>query len=97
LQLVAVSERIQKCHDVLDVGFAQRRRSAGYSIEGRLGVEIAPVLRRQVVEFHGDPAGPAGVPFLRLRVALGIKAHDVRQAVEHPIMEVHPASRGIAQ
>jgi len=43
---VAVSESVQKRHDVLDVGLAQCRLVTDVSIKGRLGVDVASVLHR---------------------------------------------------
>src|SRR5258707_5903057 len=96
-ELVAVRQRIQKRHDVRDVGLAQRGLIAAVSIEGSLGVDIVPILFRQIVEFQCDAIRPPRVPLLRLGVALGVKAHHIVQAVQDAVVKEHAASRRIAQ
>src|SRR5260370_13093111 len=82
LRLVAVRKRIQKRHDVLDVGLAQCGLIAKVSIEGSLGIDIVPILLRQIVEFQRDAIRPPRVPLLRLRVPLGVKAHHIFQPMQ---------------
>ena len=59
-------------------------------VEGRLPIEIAAVLRGEIVEFS-RPVVPRRVPLLRRRVALGVEAHDVLEPVEYAVVKVRRA------
>src|ERR1700694_6024648 len=95
--VVTVGERVQKRHDILDVGFAQCGLIADASIKGSQGFDIGSILRGQIVEFQGGAVGPARVPLLRVSVPLGGKAHHILPAMKQTVMEERAASRHIAQ
>ena len=95
---VAVGERAEEGHDVVDLGVGQRRRLARLAAEGRVGVDVRPVLRRQVVELaRRCRRRSLRVPALGVGVALGVERDRLAQRVEHAVVEEGLAGGDVAQ
>jgi len=65
--------------------------------EGRLHVDVAVILRRQIVELAHTAIRRARVPLARPGVPLGIEPQYILQAVEHAVMHKCAARCDIAQ
>jgi hypothetical protein len=97
LRFVAIGQRLQESYDIFDIAIAQWRLIARATVERRLPVEIALVLFRQIVELLRSPVRGSRVPLLRLAVPFCVKAHDVIEPMEDPVVEEYAAKRNIAQ
>ena len=62
-----------------------------------LSFDIAAMAGGQVIELQGDALLAARIPFLRLGVAFGVKAHDILETMEGAVMQEHAPGRHIAQ
>jgi hypothetical protein len=97
LRFIAIGQRVQEGHDILDIAIAQRRLVARVTIQRRLPVQIAPVRFRQIVELLRLAVRGSGVPLLRLRVPFRVKPHGVLEPMKDSVVEKYAAKRNIAQ
>ena len=87
----------RKATTSVDPGLVERGRLARMAVEGRIGVDVGVVARRQVVVFAHAAIGVARIPPLRRGLPLGIEGDRVAQRVDHAVVEEHLPRRDIAQ